>query len=116
MASERDISRVSLTPFMSNPSALPRLYNRLIHLLVGSVQRTHGQVIVGDYYPPTASPGNKQPEAEHLERKFDGKHNTVTEYKEHYSPYSSPSKLTLESLRRSATFKQALTRIDSSQP
>jgi len=110
---EGDGDSFSFSTFARCRSSLPKLYNRLTHLIVGFVHRTHGQVIIGEYFPPSTSPARQHLQAEHLEPKYDGTHDHV-EVTEKYSPFTSPSKFTLDALRNSPSFKEALVKIDSS--
>jgi len=91
--------------------SLPKVYNRLVHLLTGIVERTHGQIIVGEHYAPSTSQREPSPQA--VSPQKDGTHDHVT-VTEEYSAYTSPSKFTLDSLRDSPTFRDALLKVDSS--
>jgi len=100
---------VSMEAFCAARMKLPKLYNRLLHLLTGMLERAHGQVIIGEYFAPATA---TSPEVEAVTPSKDGKHDHVVAV-ENYSPYTSPSTFTLDALRSSPTFREALLKVDS---
>jgi len=110
-----DSGAIDIDRFLMNRRLLPRLYNRLLHLMTGIVERGHGQIMLGDHYAPTATV-EENGASEAYRPVHDGIHEQEVKRAEFYDALTSPATLTLETLRESRNFKDCLVRVDSSAP